>query len=238
MLRRNSLANQFRELFSPEQSTTDFETSAQSIVGDLKKLANDPASSSAVFQALVAQRAREIAAQVKLLESGRVVFQSTETWRTVYEDVLQTAKTRRYLSVALIRTDDYWRDTPGESSLELNYRLVRHGFYVHRLFVIDDFFWPRIAKTPSTQLYHWILEQHHEGIEINLVRLSDLQQDEAIACDMGIYGTDAVGWQNTDFDGRSLRYEISFDPRDVVDAEVRWQQLLLFASPLTDTFAS
>ena len=39
------------------------------------------------------------------------------------------------LSVALIRSDTYWRDSPGESSLEFNYTLVEHGFVVQHVLV-------------------------------------------------------------------------------------------------------
>ena len=66
--------------------------------------------------------------------------------------------------MALIRSDDYWRDAPGESSMQFNYELVAHGFHIHRLFIIDEFFWPRGARTPSKQLFHWILEQYQRGL--------------------------------------------------------------------------
>ena len=109
----------------------------------LGRLAACRSLDSDVYRTRVVLRLRNIAEQLAKLGQGRLVFESTETWRTVYEDVLKACQPRRYLSVALIRTDDYWRDAPGENSLEFNYMLVDHGFHVHRVFIIDDFFWPR-----------------------------------------------------------------------------------------------
>ena len=63
---------------------------------------------------------------------------------------------------------------------------------------------------------------------MSLVRLTDLDDELAIVGDMGIYGRDAVGWQQTDFEGRTVRFEISFAASALTEAEVRWNQLLLF----------
>ncbi|MEM7317290.1 MAG: hypothetical protein AAF497_29540, partial [Planctomycetota bacterium] len=82
------------------------------------------------------------------LGQGRIAFSATETWRTIYERVLSRCQVRRYLSVALIRSDSYWQDLPGRASLEFNFQLVEHGFTVQRTFIIDPFFWPPSAKTP------------------------------------------------------------------------------------------
>ncbi|MCA9195990.1 MAG: hypothetical protein KDA87_00570 [Planctomycetales bacterium] len=236
-MRRTSFTQKLRNLFADRLPSSDLEDSADAIVHGIERITTIAPESSLVYQNVVAQRLRDMAAQVGSLRDGRILFSSTETWRTVYEDVLQSCQTRRYLSVALIRSDDYWRDHPGENSLDFNFRLVNHGFYVHRLFVIDDFFWPKTARTPSQELHHWILKQHFAGIEVSLVRMADLEQDAPLACDLGIYGTDAVGWQTTDFEGRSVRYEISFNARDVVEAEVRWKQLLLYAESLSESSA-
>jgi hypothetical protein len=179
-------------------------------------------------------RLRDFSQRLGRLAEGRLIFDSTETWRTVYEDVLKACQTRRYLSVALIRSDDYWRDAPGENSLEFNFELVDHGFHVHRIFIIDAFFWPRTARTPSTELFHWIQSQRQRGVEVSLVRLAELEDEPTLVGDIGIYGTDAVGWQQTDFEGRTVRYEISFDRNAVTEAEQRWRQLLLFAKPFAE----
>ncbi len=200
----------------------------------LRQLGGCDAMASPSFRKRAIIRLRDFRERLGSLSEGRLLFESTETWRTVYEEVLQACRTRRYLSVALIRSDDYWRDTPGDTSLQFNYDLVAHGFYVHRIFIIDEFFWPRSAQTPSTRLFQWIYEQRQRGVEISLTRLTDLDDEPGLVSDIGIYGKDAVGRQQTDYEGRTLRYEIAFDPGAVIEAEERWNQLLLFAEPFDE----
>ena len=186
------------------------------------------------FRQQLTLRLAEMSKQLAELLQGRLCFASTEKWRTVYEDVLKSCRAKRYLSVALIRSDDYWRDEPGQASLEFNYDLIAHGFHIHRVFVIDEFFWPRTARTPSTGLFHWITSQHQRGIEVSLVRLSALEDEPDLVCDMGIYGDEATGLQQTDLEGRTVRFELRFDALSVRQAEQRWNQLLLYAKPLDE----
>ena len=201
------------------------------------RLANCHALASRTFCRRTALQLREMRNQLSLLAEGRLVFSSTETWRTVYEEVLQACAVRRYLSVALIKSDDYWRDAPGDASVQFNFELVSHGFYVHRIFIIDEFFWPRTAPTPSTRLFQWICEQRMRGIDVSLVRLADLADDSSLVCDFGIYGDDSVGRQETDYEGRTIQYEITFGRECVAAAEDQWNQLRLFAKPFDDFIA-
>ena len=46
---------------------------------------------------------------------------------------------------------------------------------------------------------------------------------------LGFTDTDAVGRQQTDYEGRTISYEIAFGQAAVTAAEERWNQLLLFA---------
>lgn len=125
----------FVELGNPSHSELSLTT--HEVSDCLRCLVDCNSLSSAIFRKQVILRLRDILERLRRLVEGRLIFESTETWRTVYEDVLQTCETRRYLSVALIRSDDYWRDSPGENSLEFNFALLAHGFYVHRVFLID-----------------------------------------------------------------------------------------------------
>ena len=205
---------------------------AQEITNRMEHLSECESLASVMFRKQIGLRLRDFAERLGQFGRGRLTFESTETWRTVYEDVLKACQPRRYLSVALIRTDDYWRDTPGENSLQFNYQLIDDGYHVHRVFIIDDFFWPKAAQTPSTDLFRWIQSQRQHGIEVSLVRLEELENEPTLVSDMGIYGNDAVGRQQTDLEGRTVRYEISFDRTAVAEAEQRWHQLLLFAKAL------
>ena len=179
-------------------------------------------------------RLEDISRQLDELQKATLTFFSTETWRSVYEDVLESCRTRRYLSVALIRSDDYWRDPPGERSLEFNYRLISRGFCIHRAFIIDEFFWPPSARTPSSDILRWIIKQHRRGVEVSLIRLAALEDEPALICDMGIYGEDAVGLQQTDFEGKTVKFELHFDANMIRQAEQRWNQLLLYGKPLDE----
>lgn len=203
------------------------------ISNELNRLIDSDVLNSEVFRQQVTLRLHEQLAEIADLAAGKLVFSSTEIWRTVYQQVLESSAAKRYLSVALIRTDDYWRDAPGESSLKFNYQLVECGFHIHRLFIIDEFFWPRASKTPSKQLFHWILGQYQRGIEVSVLRLTDLDDEPSLVCDIGIYGQSAVGQQQTDFEGRTTRFELSFATNDLQQAEQRWQQLLVYAQPFS-----
>ena len=189
---------------------------------------------SPVFRHQLLLRLHQQRLQVGTWASGKLQFTSTEKWRTVYRQILETTTLKRYMSVALIRSDDYWRDAPGESSLQFNYELVERGFLIRRLFIIDDFFWPPSARTPSIELFRWIQQQHQHGIEVGLIRLSDLDDEASLACDIGIYGDSAVGRQETDFEGKTRRFELNFTSHAIRLAEQRWQELLVYAKPLSD----
>jgi hypothetical protein len=170
--------------------------------------------------------------ELQLLAQGKLVFDSTETWRAVYEEVLSACTLKRYLSVALVRTEEYWRDTPGDRSIRFNGLLIDYGFYVHRILIVDDFLWPPKAALPSKELYAWVLSQYSKGIQIGLVRASELEPESDLLVDFGIYGDAAVGYQVTDELGQTVRYEMLFGRHQVQAAEDRWKRLSLYARPL------
>ena len=219
----------------PEQSTSGDTTASQelsqqidAIDKQLNQLRRHPPSRDVVFLQQAALRLASIRCDLEDLSRGCISFQSTETWRTVYETVLSTCQTKRYLSVALIQTDGYWRTAPGEVSLQLNYDLVERGFHVHRLFLIDDFFWPPGGLLPHQELLDWIGAQYVRGIEIGLVRLGDLEKEPQLVCDMGIYGQRAVGYQTVDVEGTTASFELRFDAVSLRVAQQRWDQLRLY----------
>lgn len=67
-----------------------------------------------------------------------------------------------------------------------------------------------------------------------MVRTSELENEPTLVRDMGIYGTDAVGYQKTDFEGRTTSFEVDFDAAAMKEAEERWNQLLLYAKSFDD----
>jgi hypothetical protein len=184
---------------------------------------------SPVFEREARMRLRTVGKTLEELNAETLSFKCTETWRSIYEEVLANCRSKRYLSVALINSDGYWRDQPGQCSLQFNYRLVKASYFVHRLFIIDDYFWPPAARLPENDLMRWIHQQYDQGIEISLVRVSELQLEPDLIADFGVYGDEAVGYQQTDQDGRTQRYELHFDATRVAAAEQRWNKLQLFS---------
>src|SRR3712207_3269431 len=53
-----------------------------------------------------------LSGEVQSLARGTVIFSSTETWRTVYEQLLESPGLDSYLSVAWVKTANYWQDRP------------------------------------------------------------------------------------------------------------------------------
>ncbi len=228
MLRR--LIAQLQSPRSPAEA--ELRSAITKLSRQLAELMHSAAGQAPIFCRQSVFRLEDMSRQLDDLHKATITFDTTETWRSVYEDVLQSCKAQRYLSVALIRTDDYWRDPPGERSLEFNYQLISHGFHIRRAFIIDEFFWPPSARTPSNDILRWIIKQHQRGIEVSLVRLVALDDEPGLICDMGIYGEDAVGLQQTDFEGKTVRFELHFDANSVRQAVQRWNQLQLYATPL------
>src|SRR4051812_36635000 len=58
-----------------------------------------------------------LSGEVRSLARGTVMFTATETWRTVYERLLGQPGLGEYLSVAWVKTRDYWQDRPGRQSM-------------------------------------------------------------------------------------------------------------------------
>ena len=220
--------------------TTDVSSELEKLAQSLCELAEHPkffrqslTPVEKVFRDQADLRFNALSVQLAELIEHKLVFESTETWRVVYEQVLQYVKAQRYLSVAVIRSEDYWRDKPARESLAFNFDMIKHGFHIHRVFIVDDFFWAPSARRPVVQLYDWIMDQASYGLEISLVRKSALETETDLICDFGIYGEEAVGTQQSDFQGKTTRYEINFEKRAVKEAEDRWDKLLLFVDPLT-----
>ena len=79
---------------------------------------------------------------------------------------------------------------------------------------------------------HWIRDQHDRGIMTSLVRLADLDSEPDLVCDIGIYGNQAVGIQEADFEGKTVRFNIYFDGKRLQEAEELWRRVELYATPM------
>src|SRR5436190_15116387 len=156
-----------------------------------------------------------IAEQVKSLAQGRVVFSGTETWRTVYEQILQSPGLKEYLSVAWVKTKDYWQDPPGKLSIRLNFDLVQEGLIIYRIIILRGDLWPKGQLLPSPEIFPWIEDQFNRGINISVVREYDIYTESDLAGDFAIYGDRATGTQELDEQSRTTRFTLSFDPQSI-----------------------
>lgn len=167
--------------------------------------------------------------QVRSLSEGVINFIGTETWRTVYEQLLQSPGLQVYRSVAWVKTDDYWQDQPGRQSMRLNFLVAKQGTKIERIVILRGKLWPANDDLPSPSIRRWIEEQNSEGLRVWIVREADLINEPDLLCDFGIYDERATGVQELDEQSRTVRFQLSFVPSSVRLAQDRWTRLLLYA---------
>lgn len=172
--------------------------------------------------------------QVRSLAGGCVVFTGTETWRTVYERLLESPGLDVYLSVAWVKTKDYWQDAPGRQSMRLNFELAGRGLPIERVVILRGDLWPAREPLPSPAIRPWIEEQHRHGIRLSLVREAALAGEPDLLADFAIYGTRATGLQELDEQSRTVRFVLDFEPQSLRLASDRWERLALYATPYGD----
>ena len=172
--------------------------------------------------------------QVESLADGKLVFSSTETWRTVYEKILRTPDLKTYHSVAWAKTHDYWQDQPGKQSMRVNFDLLHDGLRIERIIILRDHLWPSGETLPRKEIRFWIEEQHNRGVWIALIRESDIETEADLLCDFGIYGDRAVGIQELDEQSRTIRFILCFDRHSIKLAQDRWDRLSLYTTSYSD----
>jgi len=173
--------------------------------------------------------------ELRTLAEGKLVFTATEAWRTSYERILRTPGLERYLSVAWLRSEAYWRNAPGKHSMQLNYDLVQLGTRVERTLILNDSLWPLAQTRPTKAISDWIAEQYKRGIVVRLVRESEIAEEPELLCDFGIYGDRATGLLELDDHCETVRFTLDFAPHSIHVFEERWRRLLLFAVSFRET---
>jgi len=202
-----------------------------SISGSLRRLAEQ--SDCILLEAAIG-RLVAIQEELRSLADGRIVFTATEAWRTVYDEILRSPGIGCYRSVAWLRNEDYWRDTPGQRSMQTNYDLLQDGVGIERILILCDFFWPAAAILPASDIRRWIDEQYKRGVVVRLVRESEIDAESTLLCDMGIYGTRATGTLELDPQCRTTRFTFDFSAEGIRLAEDRWKRLSLYTISYTD----
>ena len=77
-----------------------------------------------VFRTAALQQLDAIGKTLDNLGQGTLVFDNTESWRLVYEQMLRSKEVYLYKSVAWIIDSSYWQDEPGQKNLRLNGEFV------------------------------------------------------------------------------------------------------------------
>lgn len=183
-----------------------------------------------IFRIIALEQLDELVRRLTSIAAGSLVFEETETWRIVYERLLRSPGLYLYRSVAWVRTADYWQDEPARKSMTVNYELQNSNqLNIERIAIIADELWPSTQLWPVEPLRQWLHEQYANGIAIEFVRESTLQQEPDLKADIGIYGSRALGTQELDDHSRTTRFVLTFDFTKVTEAEARWNRLMIYA---------
>lgn len=183
-----------------------------------------------IFRVIALEQLDELVRRLTTIAAGSLLFEGTETWRIVYERLLRSPGLYLYRSVAWIRTVDYWQDEPARKSMTVNYELqTNNQLNIERIAIIADELWPSTNLWPVEPLRQWLHEQFANGIAIEFVRESTLQQEPDLKADIGIYGSRALGTQEIDAHSRTTRFVLTFDFTKVMEAEARWNRLMIYA---------
>lgn len=180
-----------------------------------------------IYRELALNRTRQLAGELRAVARGEIEFLGTEAWRRAYEQLLRSSGLYRYRSAAYVRTAAYWQDEPGRQSMRVNYEMISSGLIIERIAVVADTLWPDGERLPVEPIASWIDDQAQNGVKIRLVRASRIEND--LLADFGLYGNRAVGRQEIDDLGRTVRFVLSFDFAELLAAEARWEKLAVYA---------
>lgn len=169
--------------------------------------------------------------QLEQLSRGEVVFSTTESWRTVYEQVLSSQELGTYRSIAWVKSPTYWQDVPGQKSMELNFRRIRDGLPIERIVIVRETLWPE-NEGLAEGVREWLEHQQKNGVTVSVARESALTREPDLKVDCGIYGDRAVGVQELDENSRTVRFSLYFEESIVRLFDDRWDRLKLYAEDL------
>ena len=188
------------------------------------------ANQDPIYRELALERFRRLNDEAVAVAAGRIEFIGTEAWRTAYEQLLRSRGLYRYRSVAFARTPNYWQDEPGRQSMRVNFEMIKNGLLIERVLIVPDAFWPAGEQEPIEPFGRWLDQQVRGGVWISVVRDSLLEGDPDLLTDFGLYGNRAVGFQQVDDHGRTVRFSLSFDFAELLAAERRWDRLAVYAT--------
>ena len=183
-----------------------------------------------IYRGIALDKVDDLVQRFTTIASGTLVYESTESWRIVYERLLRSSGLYLYRSVAWVKNAHYWQDEPGLKSMAVNFELQhKEQLNIERIAIIGDDLWPSSQNWPPEPVRRWLHEQHIHGIWVRLVKQSALKNEPELLADIGIYGSRALGIQELDDQCRTVRFVLTFDYAKVMEAEARWNRLAIFA---------
>ena len=183
-----------------------------------------------IYRGIALDKVDDLVQRFTTIASGTLVYESTESWRIVYERLLRSSGLYLYRSVAWVKNAHYWQDEPGLKSMAVNFELQdKEQLNIERIAIIGDDLWPASQNWPPEPVRRWLHEQHIHGIWVRLVKQSSLKNEPELLADIGIYGSRALGIQELDDQCRTVRFVLTFDYAKVMEAEARWNRLAIFA---------
>ena len=175
-----------------------------------------------VYKDLFDQALDDFNMKLSRLATGVCEFRA-EAWRRPWRQLLSQKDVTSYYSTALVKSRNYWQDKPGKRSIEFN-KAVASRLKTKRIFIIWDEVWDDV------DIKRWIQDQQDNGIEVAVVRQTEIPTEEDLFHDFGIYGNRAVGYQFLDNDCSTMKFELHFD-REMYEKTVnRFKNLELYAN--------
>ena len=175
-----------------------------------------------VYKGLLTGAIDDFRMKLACLSSGVCEFQA-ESWRKPWQELLSQDDVAFYYSVALVKSPSYWQNQPGKASISHN-KMVASTIRTKRIFIIWDAVWE------DQGIRDWIAEQEATGIDVAVVRRSEIPAEEDLLHDFGIYGERAVGYQFLDSDCRTLKFEFHFGREMHQKTLDRFKTLELYAT--------
>jgi len=183
-----------------------------------------------VFGSLVEEKLTDFQNELSTeLSTGRISFPA-EAFRVTYADILNQPDIKEYRSVAWVKSEDYWQDQAGKSSIRFNFDLLQKGVGIERIFIVREAVWD------STKIKNWIRQQRDYRVKIdgkqteNRIRIAVASEgripaEENLIEDYGIYGDRAVGVQNIDDKCKTTTFDLYFDKAKIAKAKRSFEKL-------------
>lgn len=187
----------------------------------------------AVLRTAASAKLTSIVTETRRLARGTITFQDTESWRNAYAQLLSSDGVTEYRSAAWVKLPSYWQDPAGRRSMQANFDAVERGVRIERVAILPATLWPAEQLPPVDAVLSWLVDQQRHGVRVLVCLEEDIDNENDLPMDFGVYGERAVGVQRLDDRCRTESFELIFNEEAVRLAMDRWRRLELYATPLS-----